>query len=195
MDALPEISFRNMDSSPALEQSIRSGIDELGQFHPRIISCRVVVEKGFRRHRKGNLYGIHVVLRVPGREIIVAHDPETNHAHEDPYVAVRDALHAARRELEDHVRRDRGKVKQHEAPDIGRVSKLVAEADYGFIETDAGDDVYFHRNSVAGAGYDHLRVGDEVRFVSHPGEGAKGAQASTVTPIGKHHPVRGNRLG
>jgi cold shock CspA family protein len=36
-------------------------------------------------------------------------------------------------------------------------------------------------------GFDSLAVGDEVRFVE--AEGDKGPQASTVRPVGKHHPV------
>lgn len=36
---------------------------------------------------------------------------------------------------------------------------------------------------------DHARrsEGDEVRYSLHEGEGDKGPQASTVTPVGKHH--------
>jgi hypothetical protein len=44
-----------------------------------------------------------------------------------------------------------------------------------------------HRNSVLHGAFAQLRVGDEVRFFAHPGEGEKGAQASTVELIGKHH--------
>jgi cold shock CspA family protein len=44
--------------------------------------------------------------------------------------------------------------------------------------------VYFHRNSVVGDGYSRLRVGSRVTFAEEMGE--KGAQASTVKPLGKH---------
>ncbi|MGZ5863734.1 MAG: HPF/RaiA family ribosome-associated protein [Methyloceanibacter sp.] len=36
-----------------------------------------------------------------------------NHAHEDVYVAIRDAFDAAVRQVEDHVRRMRGDTKTH----------------------------------------------------------------------------------
>ncbi len=183
----PEIVFRNLDPSPAVEERIRVRLAELEQFQPRITSCRVVVEKGQRRH-KGNVFGIRLLLRLPGREIVISHDPGANHAHEDVHVAVRDAFDAARRQLEDYVRSERGAVKQHEIPDLGRVSKLIAEQDYGFIETPDGTEVYFHRNSVVDNGFDHLKVGDEIRFALDPGEGEKGPQASSVVRIGKHHP-------
>jgi cold shock CspA family protein len=102
-------------------------------------------------------------------------------------VAVRDAFDAVRRQLEDHVRRRRGDVKTHDAPSHGRVASLFAERDYGFIEASDGSEVYFHRNSVVGGGFDKLAVGDEVRFSFHAEEGEKGPQASTVVAVGKHH--------
>jgi cold shock CspA family protein len=43
--------------------------------------------------------------------------------------------------------------------------------------------VYVHRNSVLGAGFDKLKIGDRVRYVVDPEEGEKGAQASTVVPL------------
>ena len=45
----------------------------------------------------------------------------------------------------------------------------------------------FHRNAVLDGAFDRLVVGSEVVFVEE--EGDKGAQASTVRLIGKHHPA------
>ena len=94
---------------------------------------------------------------------------------------------AARRLLEDYVRERRGDVKLHAVPDHGRVARLIAEQDYGFITTPDGSEIYFHRNSVANGGFDKLEVGDEVRFVVQEAESPRGPQASTVVPLGKHH--------
>jgi cold shock CspA family protein len=63
--------------------------------------------------------------------------------------------------------------------------KISAEEDYGFIATPDGREIYFHRNSVINNAFDRLSVGSEVRFAEELGE--KGAQASTVHLIGKHH--------
>ena len=54
-----------------------------------------------------------------------------------------------------------------------------------FVVSADGNEIYFHRNSVANGGFDKLAVGDEVRFVAQSSESANGAQASTVVPIGK----------
>jgi ribosomal subunit interface protein len=182
-----QITFRNLDTSPAVEAKIRERVEELEQFYDRITSCRVVIEVPNRHHREGRLYHIRVDLKVPGREIVVKRDPSEHHAHEDIYVAVRDCFDAVRRQLEDHVRRQRGNIKAHEAPDHGRIANLIAEKDYGFIDAGDGTEIYFHRNAVSDNGFGTLAVGDEVRFAMHPGEGEKGPQASSVVPIGKHH--------
>lgn len=181
-----QITFRNIDASPAVEAKIRERARELEQFFDRIVSCRVVIEAPNRR-RHGDLYHIRVDLKVPGHEIVVKRDPPEHHAHEDIYVAVRDSFDAVRRQLEDHVRRQRGDVKAHDVPAHGHIASLIAERDYGFINASDGTEVYFHRNAVANGGFEKLRVGDEVRFSLHSGEGEKGPQASAVVPIGKHH--------
>jgi len=181
-----QITFRNIDASPAVEAKIRERARELEQFFDRIVSCRVVIEAPNRR-RHGDLYHIRVDLKVPGNEIVVKRDPPEHHAHEDIYVAVRDCFDAVRRQLEDHVRRQRGDVKAHDVPAHGRIGSLIAERDYGFINASDGTEVYFHRNAVANGVFEKLQVGDEVRFSLHSGEGEKGPQASAVVPIGKHH--------
>jgi cold shock CspA family protein len=151
------------------------------------MSCRVVVECRNPRHHQGNLFRIRVDLKVPGREIAVGCDPAAHHAHEDVYVAIRDAFDAARRLLEDHVRERRGEVKLHAVPDHGRVARLLPEQNCGFILSADGNEIYFHRNSVTNGGFDKLAVGDEVRFVAQHSESAAGPQASTVVALGKRH--------
>src|ERR1700758_5072164 len=149
-----QITFRHMDSSDAVAARIRERAEELERFFDRIMSCRVVVECRHPRHQQGNLFRIRVDLKVPGREIVVGRDPAAHHAHEDPYVAVRGSFDAARRLLEDYVHERRGDVKLHAVPDHGRVARLIAEQDYGFITTPDGSEIYFHRNSVTNGGFD-----------------------------------------
>lgn len=184
-----QISFRNMTSSEAVAARIRERAEEIERFCDRITSCRVVVEAPHRHQHQGRIYHVRVDITVPGEEVVVKRDPSAHHAHEDVYVAIRDAFDAARRQLEDHVRRRfHGERKSHEAPSTGRVVRLFPWEGYGFLAAEQEGDVYFDRRSVLNGGFDRLTVGDEVRFVSHPGEGEKGPQASTVIPIGKHHP-------
>ncbi|HVM79347.1 MAG TPA: HPF/RaiA family ribosome-associated protein [Stellaceae bacterium] len=111
-----QITFRNLDASEAVEAKIRARAEELDHYFDRITGCRVAVEAVNRRNLKGKLYKIRVDLTVPGAEIVVNHVPSEGHSHEDIYVAVRDAFDAARRRLEDYVRRRRGETKTHAVP-------------------------------------------------------------------------------
>lgn len=182
-----QITFRHMAPSPAVEAHIRERADALHRFFRKIMACRVVVEASAHRQHQGNLYHVRVDLTVPGREIVVRRDPPEHHAHEDVLVAVRDTFDAVRRQLEDYARTVRGDVKAHETPSHGRVTRLFKAEGYGFIQSSEGEEIYMHRDAVAGGAFEALAEGDEVRYVVHEGEGEKGPQASTVVPLGKHH--------
>jgi ribosomal subunit interface protein len=182
-----QISFHGMEPSPTMEARIREKAAKLERFHDRIVGCRVVVEAPHRHHHHGKLYNVRIDIRVPGKDVFVGHSGPLNHAHEDVYVAIRDAFNAAGRQLEDHARRMRGAVKVHTAPGHGKVTQLLE--DYGFAETPDGQEVYFHKNSVVDGDFYKLEIGNEVRLVIAEDEGVEGAQASSVTPIGKHHIV------
>ncbi|HXG52435.1 MAG TPA: HPF/RaiA family ribosome-associated protein [candidate division Zixibacteria bacterium] len=197
-----QITFRNMPPSEAIESHIREKAAKLESFYDRIMGCRVVVEAPHRRHHKGKAYLVRIDLTVPGGELVVnrepthleaekpepleppekelaeCREPTREAAHEDPYVAIRDAFNAAARKLQDFARRQRGKVKRHEPPPRAVVVKLFPEEDYGFLESADGREIYFHRNSVLPPGFDRLKVGTPVYFHEEPGE--KGPQASTV---------------
>ncbi len=109
-----QITFRNMDPSLTVEHAVRLRADKLERFCDRITGCRVVVEAPHRQHHKGNLYHIRVDLTVPDDELVVSREAADQHAHEDVYVAVRDAFAAAKRQLQEYSRRRRGQVKRHE---------------------------------------------------------------------------------
>lgn len=187
MQTPARISFHGIDRSPAIEARVSGEIEKLERYHHRITGCHVTITAPHRRHRQGIIYGVRIDLTVPGEEIVISRETEANHAHEDPYVAIRDAFHAARRRLEDHVRRQRGEVKSHEEPNRGRVIRVLPDDGYGFLETEDGLQVYFHANAVTGVALDQLELGDEVRFVLAEGEGAKGPQASTVARVRRRH--------
>jgi len=110
-----QITFRNMQPSEVMEQNIRERAEKLDLFCDQIMSCRVVVEAQHKHHQQGNVFHVRIDLTVPGDELAVSRDPGKDHAHEDVYVAIRDAFDAARRQLEDFGRRRRSQVKAHEA--------------------------------------------------------------------------------
>jgi len=182
-----QIAFQNMDPSPAVEARVREKVEKLETYFSRIVGCRVVIEAPHKHHRKGKLYNVRVDVTVPGKEIVATRNGSKNHAHEDVYVALRDAFDAIGRQLEDHARVIRGDVKSHEAPLTGKVVRVFPQQGYGFIAAADGREIYFHENSVVGGQFQKLAVDSEVRVVIAENESTFGPQASTVTPIGKHH--------
>lgn len=90
-----QITITNFPQSEALEARIREKAAKLEAIHPRMTSCRVIVEELRKHHQQGRHFQVSVDVRLPGREIVV------NNAHdEDVYVALRDAFDSAKRQLE-----------------------------------------------------------------------------------------------
>jgi ribosome-associated translation inhibitor RaiA len=115
-----EVTFRHMEPSAAAEARIAEKVDKLEQLYSQLTRCHVVVEAPHEHHRQGKLFHVSIDLTVPGGELLVTrgHNHQS-HAHEDVYVAIRDAFDAAKRRLEDFVRLQRGDVKSHAQPQVG----------------------------------------------------------------------------
>jgi len=111
-----QVTFRDMERSDAVENAVREHAEKLDQFCDHIMSCRVVIEAPHHHKNKGNIFHISIDITAPGKEIAVTRDPSQHHAHEDMYVAIRDAFNAARRQVQDYVARQRGDVKAHSNP-------------------------------------------------------------------------------
>jgi cold shock CspA family protein len=186
MDIPLQITWRGLDPSEAVEADIRDKAEKLELFHGHIVSMRVVIERPHRHRHQGNLFHVSLDIKVPGREIAVGRGPAAHQAHEDAYVAIRDAFDAARRQLQDHARVRRGEVKQHDEHHAGRVTRRFIAQGYGFLTTPDGREIYFHRNALQGADFESLDEGTEVWFVEE--QGAQGPQAKRVT-TGKHRPA------
>lgn len=174
-----QITWHGLDRSDAIEAHIRQRATALEKFYPNITSCRVAVELPHKHKHQGKLYNVRIDLRVPHGEIVVNRDQ-----HEDVYVALRDAFDAARRQLEDVLRRQRGATKTHAEPLRGRMVRVLPEEGYGFIEAADGDELYFSRENVITPDFKQLEVGTEVQFIMELA--AEGPQAKRVS-VGKHH--------
>ena len=203
MQLTPNITFRDVERTDALETEILTRLRKLEMYYPRLMGCRILVEMVQRHHEAGNRYHVRIDLTVPGEEIVVAHeaglhataqdvdaerltkvaesDPERKHAR----VAIREAFDIARRRLQDYARRQRGTVKTAVRQSRGRVSQLFPVDEYGYIEAEDGHEVYFQKSSVLKDAFDRLAVDSAVSFVEEPGD--KGPQASTVKLL---HPRR-----
>ncbi len=164
-----QITSKDLELTETIKTRIREHAEKLEKYYSRIISCRVVVEA--IPHR--SLYNVHVDMTVPGKELIVKHDPNS-----DLYIAIRDAFNDAYRVLDDFSWKQRGDVKHHEESPRGRITSLFLDRGYGFLTTMDGREIYFHENSVQNHKFKQLEIGTEVRFAEEMGE--KGPQATYV---------------
>lgn len=178
-----EIAFHNMDHSDAIETRVRERMERLARLHDRMTSCRVTIEAPHKRHQQGNRYQVRILIGAPQGQIAVTRDPGNMYAHEDVYVAIRDAFDAAERQVKALRQTLRGDVKTHDAPLQGRIARLFPLQDYGFIQTNDNREIYFHRNAVVDGSFDQLEEGQTVELVVFRGDSAQGPHASTVKLI------------
>jgi cold shock CspA family protein/ribosome-associated translation inhibitor RaiA len=178
MQTQPQVSFDDLPVDEQVRDAALEHIESLERLSDRITGCHVVIAQPHRHHRQGRLYSVRIELVVPGTEIVVNREHPQDHAHEDVFVALRDAFRAAERRLEDHVRHVQGAEKAHADRPHGRISQIFPLEGYGFIKTADGRDVYFHRNALSDHDFRMADVGTPVSFTEE--EGDDGPQATAV---------------
>ena len=100
------ITFHGLDPSDAVEAAVLDRAAQLERLCAGILRCRVVIDVLQKHRRQGRPFGVRIDLAIPGRELVV-----DRVAHEDVYVALRDAFDGMRRQLDDAVRQQRGQVR------------------------------------------------------------------------------------
>ncbi len=208
MQVPPEISVKGFKMTPAVEKLLEKQIDRLEKVCDYITSVRVAIEKEQNRHQTGNPYRIRLDIRVPpNHELVTKHQsvihkdmrvPPKNEAEPEAALnrlpklpkyevlstAIRNTFDSARRQLEKLVELQRKNVKNHPNNQVmGYVEKINRDEDYGFIRSNDGQQVYFHKNSTLHDEWERLQVGTGVRFVEEEGE--KGLQASSLELVDK----------
>ena len=178
-----EMTFRHMAPSPAIEAVVRREVAKLERFHPGLVGCTVAIERPQRFQRQGNLFRVRIQVSAGTRRpVVVTRDPLDTEMHEDLRRIVTGAFRAVRRQLQADLRVPRGEARPPQEP-RALVVRLFPDADYGFLKTPDGRELYFHRNSVLHGDFERLAVGTEVRFEET--EGDEGPQASTVQIVNK----------
>ena len=185
METPVEIEFQEMVASPETRKLIAGHVEKLEQRYGRITACRIVVKAPGNRHQTGGQYDINIRLALPdGREVNIGRTPKADERHADLSFAINDAFKRARRLLQDNARRMDGMVKSHESQSIGTIVRFDPAGNFGFLRSNDGHEIYFHRNSVLDGKFSELAVGARVIFTDEIGE--KGPQATTVKLLGKH---------
>jgi cold shock CspA family protein/ribosome-associated translation inhibitor RaiA len=184
----PEITYRNLDKSEAIDTLVREKITKLEQVCDHISSCHIAIEKIHDRPRSGSPYRVRIDLTVPpGHELVAERNPSESTQYQPLDVVIRETFDAARQQLVklNQKQHDSGKGKNQEQSQeaIALVTKLFRERGYGFLKTLDGREIYFHQNSVLHDDFDRLEIGTGVSFSLEDGE--EGPQASTVKIVDK----------
>lgn len=175
-DRLPqvplELAFHNLDRAEWAEDDVRKRVAKLARLHDRLNAVRVRIELDGRQNRAGNVFTVHIELSVPGRDLVVSREPRrTQRRYRNPTLqtAIADAFDAAERQLVTRKRQVNEEVRYDEPGVKGEVSQIFPERDHGFLLTNTGSQLYFHRDSADGS-FDLLRRGDSVHYVETVGD-------------------------
>ena len=105
MQAQPTVTVLGLPNASEIELDVRKHLERLERFYGRITSCRVAVSSPHRHKNQGRLFEVRVELAAPVGDVVVSREVGPEPGHEDVHLAIRDAFKAARRRLQDHVRR------------------------------------------------------------------------------------------
>lgn len=181
-----EIAFHNIASIPWAEEEIRTRIAKLEQIYDRLVTCRVRVDQRAKNSSQTIPPVVRIEMGIPGRpDLVVAHEPDhlqQKFQSPDLHNAINEAFRIAEEQLSEFKRqlRDRSVEPTHEGQKqmLGQVSDIDPDGEYGFILTNTGGRLYFHRNSVLSGDFEKLRRGDPVHYVEEMGD--TGPTASKV---------------
>ena len=184
-----ELSFVGMDTPEWAEADIRRRVDKLHQRYEPMVGCRVRVSRPTKL-TKGNPYEVTIELSIPGEDIVVSKEPHhlrEKYADPDLRTIIRDSFKAAERMLKERKRMLGGEVKTHDAAFLGQVTQLYPNDDHGFLLTNTGTQLYFHRNSVLNNEFDNLQKGTPVNYVETVGDtGPIASKVRIANPAGQN---------
>lgn len=122
-----QIVYHNIDQTEALNDAVQKRIAKLERYCDQIITGRVVLDSPHNNHHKGKVYSVGLEVHTSAKEVRVNQEQHDNHAHEDLYVAIRDAFNAAERQL-------KSVDKKHRATPINKSPENF------ILDTDSDDD-------------------------------------------------------
>ena len=114
MRVTPEISYRGIAKTDALESLINEKIEKLEKFYHTISSCRVSIEKIHDHPDGGSPYKVRLDITVPeSREIVVNKSPDDGVQYTPLETVIRDAFDIANRQLKEMNEQQHNHMKTH----------------------------------------------------------------------------------
>ena len=171
-----EIHWRHPNAiSPSEREFAMNHLEHLVQGHTDLTDLWIDVSEGSAHHRKGDK---KVTIRCQARRasiVAIGTGAESG-------LALRSAIEKFEREIwRLRDRRAEHRPRADSAPlALGIVDRVMRDEDYGFLLTDSGVQVYFHRNALnEGLDFAALEEGQRVALDFYAG--SEGPQASVVT--------------
>jgi cold shock CspA family protein/ribosome-associated translation inhibitor RaiA len=161
-------AFREVDRAAA-EKRVAALADD----GTDLVDVRITAQKT-EHHRHGG-QEVSIVCEARGKRIVASR------TRPDAGLALNEALDAFEREVRRLRGRRNGKRAERPAspPELGIVDEVRRDDGFGFILTDAGERVYFHRNAVhGGLDFERLETGQRVGLNFEGGR--QGPQATVV---------------
>ncbi len=117
-----QITFRHIPQSAALDEKIREKLGKLATLYPEILGCEATVDKIDRHQNKGGHFRVAIAVRIPDQELAASS------ADEDAFIALRNAIAAARHQLDKAIGKRRLTA---QSPDAGirRRSNVARDAE------------------------------------------------------------------
>ncbi len=168
-----KIEWQNTKPSPYWNEVIQDHFDRLKQGRQKITHGRVTLRKS--QHHLNGAEEATVVLSVPGKTLTANKTAET----------IGDVINEVFSAIGQELQRYKEKKEEtgYKAPSQshlqGVIVRLFKDRNYGFIQVNDQEEIYFHRNSVSGMPFENLEVGTRVELGAE--EGDEGLQASHVT--------------
>jgi ribosomal subunit interface protein len=126
-----QIVYHNIDQTEAISEAVLKRIDKLERYCDHIINGRVVLDAPHNHHHKGKVYSVTLEIHTPELEVRVNQDQHDNRAHEDLYVAIRDAFNVAERQFKSIDKKHRATPLHQEVeamtPDVDPAVKELAD--------------------------------------------------------------------
>ena len=157
-------------------EAIERRLQALAQGHDDLIDLRLVA-RASSHHRHGGRE-VRLTCQARGRELVVTRERD------DLGQALYEVLDDFEREVRQLREKRREKRVERRAlpPVLGLIDRVFQSDGYGFVLTDSGEQVYFHRNAVS-SGLDFATLEEGTRVGLNVEAGDKGPQATSVVAV------------
>lgn len=184
MSVACEVAYHNYDPPDWLEHDIRMRIADLARFDARLETCRVRLQHriGQKVRRVPPVVHIELGLRdhVP---IVVSYEPDRlwiKYAEPSLPDALTEAFMVAAQRLSESGAGTAATAAGPLAarPALGQIAELDADHDCGYVLTEEGALLYFHRQALMNGSFDTLQIGETVAYLQ--GEDEAGPLAARL---------------